>query len=143
MKKINFLKSWTSISHSFFITQSIKVYCCYLRKSYNFPFICILEVGSSTPDPLCFRIWELPRLFEEIRVSSEKEKSFRENFAFFAKHFFSRPFRISFARVLNFRFIREISLQSVSQKNAKFSRNRKHENFAKKCEQAKIMVEHM
>ena len=31
------------------------------------------------------------------RVSSEKEKSFRENFAFIAKFFFSRPFRFVFA----------------------------------------------
>ena len=52
------------------------------------------------------------------RVSSEKEKSFREIF-FFAT--ISLRFRISFAREKceNFRFIREISLQSVSQKNAK------------------------
>ena len=67
------------------------------------------------------------------RVSSKKEKSFRENFAFFAKIFFSQPFRIIFAheKCENFPFFREISLQSASQKHAKFSRNRKCESFAK------------
>ena len=69
-----------------------------------------------------------------IRVSSEKEKSFRENFA---KSLISRPFCLLFAfrslakKCKNFRFFREISLPSVSRKNGKFSRNRKCENFAK------------
>ena len=56
------------------------------------------------------------------RVSSEKKKSFREK----CEHF-----RFFFCK---------ISLQSVSQKNAKFPQNRKLDNFAKKimrkfCEQ--------
>ena len=48
----------------------------------------------------------------------------------------------SFAKIIlfarekckNFFFLREISLHSVSRKNAKFSRNNKCENFAKKCD---------
>ena len=45
------------------------------------------------------------------RVSSETEKSFRENFAFFAKIFF----RDHFASFLH--FVAKILLQSVSRKN--------------------------
>ena len=55
--------------------------------------------------PLNFVSWN-------YRVSSEKEKSFRENLAFFAT--ISLRFRISFARKKC-----EISLQSVSQNNGK------------------------
>ena len=71
-------------------------------------------------------VWSLIR----VRFSSEKEKSFRE--VFFSGSI-SLHFRISFAREKfeNFRFFREISLQSVLRKNAKFSRNRKYENFEK------------
>ena len=55
-------------------------------------------------------------------VSSEKKKNR------FAKIFF-------FATIsLHFRLFHEISLQSVSRKNAKFSQNRKCKNFAKKGE---------
>ena len=56
---------------------------------------------------------------------------FRENLVFFEKKF--TFFRISFAgkKYENFRLFCKILLQSVLRKNAKISRNKKCENFAK------------
>ena len=70
-------------------------------------------------------VWWLKGL--PVEFAAKMEKSFRKNFAFFAKLF--AFFRISFARK-NFS---EISLLSVSQKT-KFSRKKEYENLANKCE---------
>ena len=68
-------------------------------------------------------------IWRPTRVSSKKGKNFlAENFAFV---------RLSFVRekreILG-KFFREISLWSVSRKNAKFLRKKKCKNFAKKTE---------
>ena len=67
--------------------------------------------------------WDLQQT--HIRVSSQKEKSFLENFAFSAK-FFLRPFHffLHFVRSQKIRKFSLYSLQSVL-------RNRKWENFAR------------
>ena len=68
-----------------------------------------------------------------FRVSGKKEKLFRENFAW------SLHFLRSQKNAKKNLFIRKISLQSVSRKNAKFSQNIKCENFAKKIMRNKFL----
>ena len=70
---------------------------------------------------------------ERLRVSSEKEKSFRENFVFFAKFFFfaniSLHFRISFAheKCENFRLFAKFRFNVFREKIRKF--REKYDNY--------------
>ena len=81
---------------------------------------CILQ--SELKEPL----WSKFVLPAYLGFPAKKEKLFRENFAW------SLHFLRSQKNAKKNLFIRKISLQSVSRKNAKFSQNIKCENFAKK-----------
>ena len=91
MKCIN-LKSIIQKFSDFYLKKQEKVELEYLKIMIFPRKESELETAFMTFNALHFKRQRL-----HCRVSSEKEKLFRENFAFFANIFFSRPFRFVFA----------------------------------------------
>ena len=123
-----------AIFPNYFGSSCNRFFLCFKKKDLNGResiFQQIYELSGVSYSFLNLYLYNLMVLLSHMnRVSSEKEKSFRESFAFFTKYFFSRPFYFVFA----FRFLTKISQKNIAKISRKIIRKfcGKNGNYAKK-----------